>query len=64
MTRTQTRPGHRDHVLSTYLRQIEDAALLTSAEERALARYIQARPIRRLGRGTPAAASSRARMSA
>ena len=42
MTRLQTRNSDPSNVLSTYFREIKDDALLTSAEERSLARSIAA----------------------
>jgi len=42
MTRTQARPSDPANILSTYFRQIKDDALLTAAEEQALARSIAA----------------------
>jgi RNA polymerase primary sigma factor len=42
MNRTQARPSDPANVLSTYFREIKDDALLTAAEEQALARSIAA----------------------
>jgi hypothetical protein len=64
MTRLQARPSEPSDVLNAHHRRILAEAPLTTAEERALARYVATRARRTPGRVTLARVTSPARKSA